>query len=375
MKDTIIRDIYDTKSFGILYKEYDDEAYKYLIDPYYNYIIQATTEETGLILEEINKTNRLERIYGLGCFFKLKDDPKIYTIMNNNYGCAGTGVVEEYEYGSSSFTLPIAKNLSECKTISSYTSNDILDIVDRFSYDPAYGLTTFYIMNKGFDLYVSGFVNNRIEYYPRKLLAFQSKIKKIGEVKGGSIIILLEDHNLLYWGENDDNFMTSPNKRNPGLVTLNDSIEDIWFLDTMVVYKHTNGSYFAFGYSDMWCEYILGLDVTKNTKYPFPGARLTHAPFNESESKITKIVSYNYGVAVLHENGNLYITGVDKVDDNSRNACRLISDNCSDIVFGCVSSVGFTKKNDNRIYLTDTLKMLPRFIMRDNIYHPSIGLL
>lgn len=375
MKETIILDLVDNNSYSILYKEFNEGPMKYLIDPYYNYLVQEDIYKYGKILEAINDTGRLEKTYGLGCFFKLKDDPRIYSIMNNNYGCAGTGVVEEYEYGYDSFNLKVAEDLSECTPISGFNSSQIIDIVDRFSYRPASGLITYYLMNQGFDIYVSGFVNNRIDYYPRSLLAFDTKVKKFGEVKYGNLIVLLEDGRLLYWGENDDNFMTSPNKRNPGLVTLNDSIEDIWFMDTMVIYKYKTGTYGAFGYSEMWCEYILGLDTTKNTKYPFPGVKLTHAPFNESESKISKIVSFNYGAAVLHENGNLYITGVDKVDDNTRNACRLISDRCSDIVFGSVSAVGFTKKSDNKIYLSDTLKSLPGYIMRDNIYHPSVGLL
>ena len=104
-------------------------------------------------------------------------------------------------------------------------------------------------------------------------------------------------------------------------------------------------------------------------------SRRFHSPFNEKESKIVKIVPYNYGVAVLHDNNCLYITGTDRPDDNPKNTSRLICEDCDDILFGLENVVAYSRIKDDKIYMSDTLRYLYNYITRDNIYHPSIGLL
>ena len=374
-----MKTIIDNGSYGIGYREFDEGPLKYFLDPYYTKIAtELVNEYNTIILDEINKTERLEKIYGIGCFFKLKNDIRIYTIMNNNYGCAGTGMVEEYEYGNNSFDLPIASNLAECITINGFNSSTILQIFDKFSYSPAKGLITYYYHkdNHGYkSIYGSGFINNRIEYYPIKLIDIEKPIKKMGEIQFGNFIILYENGELAYFGYNDRNFMTSTKDRNVGYLILADDIDDMWLLDRMVVYKAKSGYYYAFGCTESEPEYILGLDIHKDTIYPFPGVRLTHAPFDEKESKIEKIVPFSHGVAVLHNNNCLYITGVDRPDDNPKNTCRLVCEDCDEILFGVENAVAYSRKKDDKIYMTDTLKYLNNYITRDNIYHPSIGLL
>ena len=374
-----MKTIVDNDSYDIGYREYDEGPLNYFLDPYYTKVVTELNHlERSIILDEINKTNRLEKIYGVGCFFKLKNDIRIYTIMNNNYGCAGTGVVEEYEYGHNSFDLRIASNLSECLTVNGFNASTIVKIFDKFSYDPAKGLVTYYYQNDkhGYkSIYASGYINNRIEYYPMKLLELYKPVKKMGEVQFGNFIILYEDGVLGYYGDNDRNFMTSPKDRNVGYLTLADDVDDMWLLDRMVVYRAKSGYYYAFGCTDNKPEYVLGLDVPKDSVFPFPGVRLTHSPFNEKESKIVKIVPYNYGVAVLHDNNCLYITGTDRPDDNPKNTSRLICEDCDDILFGLENVVAYSRIKDDKIYMSDTLRYLYNYITRDNIYHPSIGLL
>ena len=369
-KPIIVNNLVDNGSIGYVYQDDTTGSVKF-----FNYdslcYARRMLRENAFVLDTLNNSDKLEKVFGCGTFFKLKNDQRLFTYMNNSWGCAGTGV-EDTDDSTDSWAKYVNSEIGYFPNIVQFKAHEIWQIHDKYSYRPGFGLKTYFIDSTRSRVYVSGFVNNEAQREPIELLNTEFQIKTCGDVEYGGFLYLLTNGDLYYWGDNDKNFFTSTIDRDCSTpIKLGEKIDNIYILGTMCIYEKEQ-KFYCIGYArDSYSKYILGGDTKPNVKYPFPGKQLTHLPFSAEYKEIKSIVPLKYNVAVLLYNGELYLTGRrDKQDDE----VSLIDDNCDKILCHDNASIAYSKTNDFKIYTSDRLN-IKEYMIRAHKYHPSIGVL
>lgn len=374
-KPIIINSIIGNESFGFLYKD-ENSNLKLFNNDYSLSYKELAKYDNQFIIDDLNDNNELERIYGIGNFFKLKDKSHIYTYMNNAYGCAGTDLDDSEINLYDSYQKKIYQ-YHELKTVEGLKCDDISEIYDTYSFKPGYGLKTYFLSNDRKRVYVSGKIEDIYYLAPVKVIELEENyIKRCGSMDYGGFLYLLSDGRLYYWGDNDKNTICSNQDKSyikNGPILLGYDIEDIWVMANLCIYKRGINYYF-FGYSrSSYSKFPLGLDSKSNTRYPFPGEQLRHLPFSDPDN-IKQLMIMKYGVGVLLNNGYLYITGRDQQFNIEDEKCKLIEvEGVNEIAFTNGYVLGYRK--DGIYYHTSDGNKLSQYMYRPHIYHPSIAMI
>ena len=389
-KPIIIETMEHNGSLGYTYKDISNGSYKiFEHDCCYVYKVLNSIGRSEII-KELNDSNDLEKIYGSGFFFKLKGDNNIYTILNNGFGCAGTGLRDAANDMNDTWDRTIY-GLDEKKVLSSLTASDVWQMFDTYSYRPSMGLKTYIVSSDKKSIYITGKVTSGVNYTPVEVVKLttdenaastnvsfivhtDSYIKKCGDMEHGGFMYLLNNGDLYFYGETDDNFINNAN----GIVLdyntkLDSNIQDIWVMANICIYKKSNMYYF-FGYTNAGhSKYVIGEDGTPDTKYPYPGVQLTYLPFS-IPGAIRGIYPLRYGCGVLWSNGNLYITGKNEQFGLSEEKCKLESENVKDVLLN--DGYNIVYRNNDLGYRTSNGEELNKYIIyRSHRYYPSIALL
>ena len=389
-KPIIIETMENNGSLGYTYKDISNGSYKIVEhDCCYLYKILNSVGRTDII-KELNDSNNLDKIYGSGFFFKLKGNNNIYTTLNNAYGCSGYTSRDAENDMRDSWEKEIY-TLSTKKTLSSLNATTVWQIFDTYSYRPGLGLKTYIVSADKKSIYITGKVTSGVNYFPVEVVKLtnntnatstsvcfvvhtNSSIKKCGDMEHGGFVYLLENGDLYFYGETDENFINNAN----GVVLdfntkLDSDIEDIWVMANVCIYKK-GGLYYFFGYTnDGHSKYPVGEDGTPATKYPYPGIQLTYLPFS-IPSAIRGIYPLRYGCGVLLNNRNLYITGKNEQFGISDERCKLESEDVRDVLM--TDGYNITYRNNDLGYRTSNGEELNKYIIyRSHRYYPSIALL
>lgn len=389
-KPVIIETMDNNGSLGYMYNDISNGSNK--IFEHNCCYIYKIYESIGReeIIKTLNDSNDIDKIYGCGFFFKLKGDNNIYTLLNNAYGCAGTGL-RDSDNDMYDVWEKTVYSLEEKHTLSSLTGTTVWQIFDTYSYRPGLGLKTYIISNDKKSIYITGKVTSGVNYSPVEVVKLTSDssarstdvcyivnttstIKKCGDMEYGGFVYLLENGDLYFYGESDDNFITNAN----GVVVdvntkLSSDVQDIWVMANICIYKKNNLYYF-FGYTrDGHSKYPIGEDGAPGTKYPFPGVQLTYLPFS-IPGAIKNIYPLRYGVGVLLTNGNLYITGKNEQFGITEEKCKLESENVKDVLL--TDGYNIVYRNNDLGYRSSVGEELNKYIIyRAHRYYPSIALL
>lgn len=372
-KPTIVNAIETNGSLGFTYRDTTSDSLKFMTNQYsaaYRYLAAAGKTE---IIHELNDSDRLEKVYGIGCFFKLKGQGSIYTYMNNAYGCAGTGINDDTGESYDSWAKTIY-DMDHLKVVIGLSASDVWQVHDVYSYRIGFGMKTYFVSNDRRKVYVTGRVSDSNYVTPMLVFATEDDIVKCHDMEYGSFIYLQKNGRLYYWGDNDKNFMCSnQDKSYVRPVMLDLDVQDVWFMGTVCVYKKKD-KYHFFGYCrDGYAKYLIGLDTKSNTRYPYPGGDLTHLPFSDV-SKIKDIHPLKYGLGVLFHDGSLYITGKDEQFNVSDEKCKLEAIDVEEIAFSNGFILGY-RKTGEIFYRTSDGNILDTYMVRSHKYHPSIGIL
>ena len=268
------------------------------------------------VLSILNDDYELDNIYGIGTHFSLKNDNKIYTLINNHNGCAGAGTLNETDDKDTFADYIYEKDFPH---IEEFGVNELSSIYDTYSYLAGYGYTTWFIMSDKKTIYKSAVddVEDKINYKPILVHTTDNIISKAGDLAYGELM-LLSAGKLIYIGKNS-NFIKSTVKDIEYSIHQFDEfddVEDFWTCSTMIIYKRNN-KYFASGYANTSeVNNIIGNNIPPFSKCPFPGVQLVKAPFDEYE-KITQIVGNKFGFCVLYNDGRLFQTGLVGFNDIS----------------------------------------------------------
>lgn len=371
-KPTIVNSIEDNGSLGFTYRDVTSDSVKFMTNSCcasYRYLNAAGNEKIVYDLNEMG----MECVYGIGCHFKFKGDGNIYTYMNNSYGCAGTGI----EDGTTDSYDSWAKHIYDADRllrVVGLVASDVWQMHDVYSYRIGFGMKTYYVTNDRRKVYVSGTVAGNTFILPMEVFTTEDEIVKCHDLEYGGFLYLQRDGRLYYWGDNDKNYICSNQDKsyvNP--VLLGTDIQDIWVMGSVCVYKKGNEYYF-FGYCrEGYAKYLIGLDTQPNTRYPFPGGKLTHLPFSDT-AKIKDIHPLKYGVGVLMTDGNLYITGKDEQFNVYDEKCKLESIDVEEMAFSNGYTLAYRRKGEIFYRVSDG-SVLSTYMVRSHKYHPSIGVI
>lgn len=376
-KPIIVNSIVNNGSLGYAYRDDNSQSLKMFTNDYSLAFKQLTMADNTQVIYDLNESDMIEKVYGIGAFFKLKNKPGIYTYMNNSYGCAGTGLNDGTTDDSYDSWAKTIYPFDDLKQVVGLNANDIWQVHDVFSYRPGFGLKTYFVTMDKKSILLTGRIDINTYISPMEIINIQdSTIKTIRDIEYGGLLYLLENGKLYYWGDNDKNYICSNQDKSYvgyGPVLLGEDIEEIYPMANMCIYKKDN-RYFFFGYCrDSYSKHPLGEDARGNVRYPFPGQELTHLPFSKKEN-IKQLVSLKFGVAVLLHDGYLYITGRDQEFNLGDNKTKLEeNESVEEISFTNGYVVGY--KKDGIYYHTSDGNKLDKYIYRTHKYHPSIALL
>ena len=377
-KPILVNGILDTGSFGYFIYDKATNSYKYPITGDGSYIYnKLATYGNEKVLHELNDSDRVSMIYGMGTFFKLDNSPRLWTFMNNKYGCAGTGSISSDVSAEESFAGQIY-NMNALHEVD-LNNKGVWRIRDVYSWQPGSGCKTYICTEDRTEILCTGFLNNEVHYEPVSFMDFKSTgstIKNFIDLDGGGLVVLLYNGQLYYKGDNDSNFITGTMDR-PKMVgdgLIGNGVTQIYGMANGFIWTTRFDRYYC-GYAKAsFSNFILGLDVAPNTKNPFPGVKLTHLPFSTDTDYIADIVPLKYGIATLARDGYIHISGRNIEHNDNSNRVKLESTNAQYIAGSNGYNIVYKEKDDIRFKVSNgtTLK---NYIDRTHIYHPDMSVL